>query len=169
MPLKQQRRTRASTVAGHTLLELLVVLALIAAAASLVLPVTLRAYSSYKLRLAAASVGRLFQQAKSRAVFEGKTYLVIFPPSAGLARELILTRDDGRTLHQLALPTGVLLTGRRGKEEWGEQIEPLPFYPDGTCEASELNLKNSARFSLLLEVDPMTARARLRQVDQEPE
>lgn len=169
MPLKQQRRTRASTLAGHTLLELLVVLALIAAAASLVLPVTVRGYSSFKLRLAAASVGRLFQQAKSRAVFEGKTYLVIFPPSAGLARELILTRDDGRTLHQLALPGGVSLTGRRGKEEWSEQIESLPFYPDGTCEALELDLKNSARFSLRLEVDPMTARARLRQVDQEPE
>jgi type II secretory pathway pseudopilin PulG len=169
MPLKRQWRNRASTVAGHTLLELLVVLVLIAAAASLVLPVTVRAYSSFKLRLAAASVGKLFQQAKSRAVFEGKTYLVIFPPSAGRARELILARDDGRTLNQLVLPGGVSLTGRDGQGEWSEQIEPLPFYPDGTGEAFELDLKNSARFSLRLDVDPMTARARMRPVDREQE
>jgi len=169
MTLDQQRQRRASTVAGYTLLELLVVLALIATAASLVLPMTVRAYSSFKLRLAAASIGRLFQQAKSRAVFEGKTYLVIFPPSVGPVREVILMRDDDRTINRLALPSGVSLTGRRGREEWGEQIEPLPFYPDGTCEASELNLKNSARFSLRLEIDPMTARARIRRIEQEQE
>jgi type II secretory pathway pseudopilin PulG len=169
MPLNRPWRKRASRVAGHTLLELLVVLALIAAAASLVLPVTVRAYSSFKLRLAVASLGRLFQQAKSRAVFEGRTYLVIFPPSAGPAEEVILTREDGRTLHELALPRGVALTGRRGQGEWSEQIEPLPFYPDGTGEALELKLKNAARFSLRLEVDSMTARARLLPVDQEQE
>lgn len=169
MALKQQWRRRTSTGTGHTLLELLVVLALIATAASLVLPMTVRSYSSFKLHLAAASIGRLFQQAKSRAVFEGKTYLVIFPPSTGPVRELILMRDDGNTLNQLALPSGVSLTGRRGKEDWGVQIEPLPFYPDGTCEASELDLKNLASFSLRLEVDPMTARARIRTVDQEQE
>jgi type II secretory pathway pseudopilin PulG len=169
MGLKQQSRKRSSTVAGHTLLELLVVLALIAAAASLVLPVTVRAYSSFKLRLAAASLGKLFQQAKSRAVFEGRTYLVIFPPSAGPAKEVILTREDGRTLNQLALPRGVALSGRRGQEEWSEQIEPLPFYPDGTGEALELDLKNAARFTLRLKVNPMTARAGILLVDQEQE
>lgn len=169
MPLKQQRQTRASTVAGHTLLELLVVLALIAAAASLVLPVTLRAYSSFKLRLAAASVGKLFQQAKSRALFEGRTYLVIFSPSDGQTRELILMRDDGRSVNEIALSRGVVLTGRRDRGEWTEEIEVLPFYPDGTCEALQLNLKNSARFSLRLEVDPMTARARMVAASEEQE
>lgn len=147
----------------------MIVLVLIAAAASLVVPVTVRAYAGFKLRMAAASVGRLFQQAKSRAVFEGRTYLVIFPPPAGPVRELILTREDGRTLNQVALPAGVSLTGRRGEEEWHDEIEPLPFYPDGTCEASELDLKNSARFFVRLEVDPVTARARIRPVNQEPE
>ncbi len=169
MPQKRQWRKPRSAVAGHTLLELLVVLALIAAAASLVLPVTVRAYSSFKLRLAAASLGKLFQQAKSRAVFEGRTYLVIFPTSAGPAKELILTREDGHTLNELALPRGVALTGRRGQGDWSEQIEPLPFYPDGTGEALELDLKNAARFSLRLEVDPLTARARLQPVDEEQE
>ena len=167
--MTQQRQRRASTGAGYTLLELLVVLALIAAAAALVLPMTVRAYSGFKLRLAGASVGRLFQQAKSRAVFEGKPYLVIFPPSLGPVRELILIRDDGRTLHKLSLPSGVSLRGRRGKEDWGDEIEPLPFYPDGTSDASELDLKNSARFSLRLEIDPLTARARIRPIEQEQE
>ena len=169
MPTRRPFSNRASTMAGHTLLELLVVLVLIAAVASLVLPVTVRAYSSFKLRLAAASVGRIFQQAKSSALFEGKTCLVIFPPSAGRERELVLTRADGRTLRQLALPGGVTITGRRGKGEWSEEIEPLPFYPDGTGEALQLDLKNSARYSLRLEVDPMTARSRLVPVDKEQE
>jgi prepilin-type N-terminal cleavage/methylation domain-containing protein len=169
MNLDQQRQRRRSTGAGYTLLELLVVLALIAAAAAIVLPMTVRAYSGFKLRLAAASVGRLFQQAKSRAVFEGRPYLVIFPPSLGPVRELILMRDDGRTLNKLSLPAGVSLSGRRGKEDWEERIEPLPFYPDGTSDASELDLKNSARFSLRLEVDPLTGRARIRPIEQEQE
>ncbi len=169
MRLKRQTRNHASSEAGHTLLELLVVLVLIVAAASIVLPVTARAYSSFKLRLAAASVGKLFQQAKSRALFEGNPYLVIFLSSTGRARELILTRDDGRTLNQLALPGGVSLAGRRGKGEWTEEIEPLPFYPDGTCESLQLDLKNSAGSSLRLEVDPMTARARMVSLNEEQE
>jgi Tfp pilus assembly protein FimT len=139
----------------------MVVMFLIAAAASLVLPVTVRAYASFKLRLAAASIGKLFQQAKSRALFEGHTYLVIFPPSAGQTRNLILTRDDGRSENQVALPAGVILTGRRDQGEWTQEIEVLPFYPDGTCEALQLNLQNSSRSPLRLEVDPMTARTRM--------
>jgi Tfp pilus assembly protein FimT len=153
------KRNDTSRIAGHTLLELMVVLALLLAVTSLVAPVTVRAYANLKLRLAAGTVAKAFQQAKSRALFEGTTFVVIFPSAMGGERQLVIARDDGRYVNQFLLPADVLLTARWGKGDWTNQIDPLPFYPDGTCEAIEMNLKNASRFPLRLTVDPMTAKA----------
>lgn len=154
------KRNRSSRVAGHTLMELMVVMVLMAAAASLVAPVTVRAYSHLKLRLAGASVAKLFQQAKSRALFEGQTYFVIFSPATGRGRQLILVRVDGKSVNEVSLPADTSVTGRRGGRDWTSEIEPLAFYPDGTTAALELNLKNASRFPLRLSLDPTTARVR---------
>jgi hypothetical protein len=77
----------------------------------------------------------------------------------GGERQLVIARDDGRYVNQFVLPADVLLTARWGQGDWTGQIDPLPFYPDGTCEAIEMNLKNASRFPLRLTVDPMTAKA----------
>ncbi len=162
-----QKRNDTSRIAGHTLLELLVVLALLLAVASLVAPVTVRAYANLKLRLAAGAMAKAFQQAKSRALFEGHTFVVIFPSAKGRERLLVIARDDGRYVNQFVLPSDVLLTGRRGKGDWTDEIDPLPFYPDGTSEAAELNLNNASRLPLCLAVDPMTAKVRMVPIDKD--
>jgi Tfp pilus assembly protein FimT len=162
-------RKSASGVAGHTLLELLIVLVLIAAAAALVAPVTLRAYANFKLRLAADSMAKLFQQGKSRALFEGRTYLVIFSPNTGNERQIILAREDGKYVNQFSLPAEISLAVRGGNGEWTNDIDPLPFYPDGTSEALLLDLRNASRFPLRLAVDPITARTSIVMVNTDQE
>jgi len=151
------------------LLELLIVLVLIAAAAAIVAPVTLRTYANFKLRLAADSISKLFQQGKSRALFEGRTYLVIFSPTTGSERQIILAREDGKYVNQLSLPAEISLAVRGVNGEWTNDIDPLPFYPDGTSEALLLNLKSAGRFPLRLVVDPITARTSIVQVQTDEE
>jgi Tfp pilus assembly protein FimT len=154
-------RNRQSRDAGHTLMELVVVLVLMTAAASLVAPVTVRAYSNFKLRLAGISITQLFQQAKSRAVFEGRTYFVFFSPSTGSGGELLLTREDGSSIHAFVLPADISLSARRDKGNGADRIDSQAFFPDGTSEELQLDLVNSSNSTLRLEVDPMTARTRM--------
>ena len=156
-----QIRRNAARAAGHTLMELMVVMALLAIAASLLLPITVKAYSGLKLRFAADSIVRLMQQAKSRALFESRTYLVIFSDPSARDREILLAREDGTSLNHYNLPSGISLTSQIKDGAWSAEISPLAFYPDGTSEGAQLSLKNASRFAYGIELDPMTAKAKI--------
>jgi prepilin-type N-terminal cleavage/methylation domain-containing protein len=145
---------------GHTLMELMMVMALLAISATLVLPITVRAYARFKLRLAADSIVRLMQQAKNRSLFEGRTYLLIFPNATARDREITLAREDGASVGHYTFPIDISLRSRKGDNDWSNDIGVVAFYPDGTSEAMQLALTNASSSTARIELDPMTARTK---------
>jgi len=160
-------RRRTDWAAGHTLIELLVVVFLIAIATSLVLPITVRSYSSFKIRMAANSIVRLLQQAKSRSLFESRAYLVIFPGEKTTDREIILAREDGTTVAHYALPADISIRRRNADDDWSSDIGPVAFYPDGSSEAVQLALESPSGSSSRIQLDPWTGQARILLADED--
>jgi len=159
-------RGTARRASGHTLMELIVVMALLAISASLILPITVREYARFKLRLAADSIVRLMQQGKGRALFEGRAYFLIFPEAAARDREIALAREDGATVGHYTLPTDISLRSRKGDDNWSTDIGLVAFYPDGTSEAMQLALTNASSSTTHIELDPMTARTKILVVNE---
>ena len=158
-------RRSTARAAGHTLVELLVVVFLIAIAASLVLPITVRSYSSFKIRMAANSIVHLLQQAKSRSLFESRAYLVIFPEETTADREILLMREDGTTVAHYAVPADISLR-RRSADDWSSEIGPVAFYPDGSSEGLQLALESPSGSSSRIQLDPWTGQARVLPADK---
>ena len=154
-------RRRAARGVGHTLLELMVVMVLLAVTTSLVLPVTVKAYSGFKLRFAADSTARLLQQANRRSHFESRTYLLIFSDPAARDREIVLAREDGAPVRHYTLPSGVSISSRNPDGDWSAEIAPVAFYPDGTSDALQLALHSSSNSVSYIDLDPMTAKAKI--------
>jgi len=154
-------RRSAVRASGHTLMELMVVMALLGISASLLLPITLRAYARFKLRLATGSIVRLMHQAKGRALFEGRTYFVIFPDPAAQEREITLAREDGVAVGHYAIPIDISLESRSAEGDWSTDTGLVAFYPDGTSEAMQLEVKNASSSATRIELDSMTARPKI--------
>lgn len=149
---------------GFTLVELLVVLALIGAAASVAIPAAWQAHANLRLRLAAGSVARLFQQARGRALFERKTYRVIFPTGGETPSVLRLVREDGKSRDQVTLPPQLVLTGRRQHGAWTMELPPIHFFPNGSAEAMELDLRDARASHVQLGIQPLTGTVRITQI-----
>jgi type II secretion system protein H len=159
-------RRNTARAAGHTLIELLVVVFLIAIAASLVLPITVRSYSSFKVRMAANSIVHLLQQAKSRSLFESRAYLVIFPEETTADREILLMREDGTTVAHYAVPADISLRRHSANDDWSSEIGPVAFYPDGSSEGLQLALESPSGSSSRIQLDPWTGQARVLLADK---
>ena len=156
-----QRRKQNS---GFTLFELMVVLALIAVASALVLPSVGHALGNVELRSGAASVISLLAQARTRAVYEGRSYAVVFGPADDAARSLHLVRDDGKQVQQVTLPAHLRLRAENPDGQWNDEAQPLYFFPDGTSQPAQLDLSSPGGRHVQVALDPLTARARVTQV-----
>ena len=160
-----QNRRSAARAAGHTLIELLVVVSLMAIAASLVLPMTVRSYSSFKVRMAANSIVRLLAQAKSRSLFESRAHLVIFPEDTTADREILLAREDGTPVAHYAVPGDISIRRRKADNDWSSDIGPVAFYPDGSSEGLQLTLESPSGSASRIQLDPWTGQARILRAD----
>jgi len=157
----RQNTRNTSKAAGHTLIELMVVVFLIAVAASLVLPVTVRSYSSFKIRMATNSILHVMKQAKSRALFESRAYLVIFPEESATNREILLAREDGAAVAHYSVPADIAIRRRVKDDDWSKDVGPVAFYPDGSSEGIELTLESPSGASSHIQLDPRTGQARI--------
>ncbi len=146
---------------GFTLVELLIVLVLVAAAAALVVPSTVRAFANLQLRQDAVRMASLFRQARARALYEARTYQVVFAPEQ---KQLFLVREDGRPAGRIALTTGVSLRAQRGNGIWAAEFEPVHFFPDGTCEPAQLELGRAGISPVGLELEAITGNIKMTRV-----
>src|SRR6266851_2900062 len=99
---------------GFTLIELIIVLALVAIASALVLPAIGHAFGNLELRTAASSMSSLFAQARTHSVYEGRSYQVVFGPAEESERQLFLLRDDGHQIQHITLPAHIAVLAGRG-------------------------------------------------------
>lgn len=137
---------------GFTLIELVVVLVLLVAAATVVIPTISRAFANLQLRAAAHSVATLFLQAKSRAVREGRTYQIVVPPGGG---RVLLVGEDGAVVNRVVLPAGIWMRQSREGEEPGPPIGSVRFFPNGMSESVQLELRDARAYGVELSLEPL--------------
>jgi Tfp pilus assembly protein FimT len=145
-------------------MEMMVVLALIAIAAALVVPSIAHGYGSFELRLAATSVSTAFKQARMHAVYEARSYVVLFGPEENQQRDIYILRDDGKTIDRISLSGHFTLLAEQQRDLWTHDVRPVHFFPDGHSEAMQLDIAAANGHHLQLILNPLTARAQVTQL-----
>lgn len=135
---------------GFTLVELVVVLAIMALGAALVLPSLSGPLSSARFRQGGAEMKAAMTQARARAAATGRTRSVRIDLDRG---EYGIPSDNvGRTLPEgvrVASVSAPGITFERG-------VVDVRFFPDGSADETEVVLADAEDGRLRLRVDPMT-------------
>lgn len=164
MPSIRQRVRRKASQRGFTLIELMIVLTIIALAAVLVVPNMARAFADVELRMQARATANLFLQARERAVYHARTYLVVFGPEADGHRALYLADEDGKVVNKVTFPASVRMRGQLGEDDWTQSPPPVHFFPNGTSQPLQLDLQGWNGSHVQLRLDPLTGRMRVAQI-----
>lgn len=176
--LRSRPRIRSGE-AAFTLMELMVVLALIAILSAAILPEMRGSFEDAVLRSSARQVVDVFGLANARAVSLSQAHRVRFDPAAG---RYSVEAQSGRSARRGPFTPVPDLTGGTGTLDPRVHLEihpsgaslPAPeiatpadsansiaFYPDGTSDAAELRLQDNSGFALLLRLNPVTSRVQV--------
>ena len=134
---------------GFTLMELIVVLAILAAIAALVAPSFSRTITSARLRSAASDVRTSLARGRTLAVAAAKERTVAFDLSRG---EFGVDNEAVRRLPE-TIRLGVVLPGEGRMEEGNVRIR---FFPDGSGDEAEISVTAEDGGTLRVTVDPLT-------------
>jgi prepilin-type N-terminal cleavage/methylation domain-containing protein len=180
---------------AFTLIELTVVILLIAIMSAAIIPAMRGTYQDALLRSTSRELVNSFGIAYSRAVslnqlhrvrFDTRTgrYLVERRDPAGVREEFEPVKDipgcegtlDARISLQIhkqgdepsdasSQPVNLPAGGDQAMAESGSTVS---FYPDGTADAAELELRDRDGFRLALQINPTTARVHIVELKREP-
>lgn len=134
---------------GFTLVELIVVLAILAGLAALVAPSYSRTVASARLRTAASDVRSTFARARALAVASARERSAVFDLSRG---EFGVDNETVRLLPETIRLAAVLPGGDR--QDRGSIR--FRFFPDGGGEAAEISVTAQDGGALRVTVDPLT-------------
>ena len=166
---------------AFTLIELMIVIALIGIMTAMILPEMRGTYEDALLRSTSRELLEAFQLAHSRAVSFNQPHCVRVDPASGEYRVEKRVRSNGReefaALRDVIgssgkLDTRIRIDFRPAGESFAEEtppsqqpLEPLDqsitFFSDGTADAKEVLLVDRQGFRLLLQMNPTTSRARV--------
>lgn len=135
---------------GFTLVELIVVLAILGALAALAVPSFSRTIASARLRAGATEVRATLARARALAVLGGQVRSVVFDLDRG---EYGI--DNEAVLRRLPDPVrwGALRVVSDRKERGGARVL---FFPDGTAEEAEVAVTLEDGGRIRVTVDPLT-------------
>ncbi len=135
---------------GFSLLELLLVIAIMGMLAAVVLPSLPGALESARLRGSAGEVRATFTLARTLAVSESRSRAVAFDLGRG---EYGIDGDP----RKWALPEGIRVAALRPGDAAPEGgVLRVRFYPDGSADEAEVALSSSGGGRLRISVDPLT-------------
>ena len=173
---------------GFTLIEMMVVLAVIGIVSALILPEMKGTYHDALLRSTSRKLVSAFELASSRAISLNQACRVRLEErnahfrledasaSANRGEQFVPVRDlagsqgdlDQRisiVFHRSTEPTRAVEEEVRGKGKsaaaFGSGIPAITFFADGTCEEGTLELRDADGFGLLLKLNPVTGRVRI--------
>lgn len=135
--------------AGFTFMELIVVLAILAAIAALVTPSFSRTVASARLRSAASDVRTTLARGRALAVAAAKERIVAFDLSRG---EFGVDNEAVRRLPE-TIRLGAVFPGEERQERGSVRVR---FFPDGSGEEAEISVTAEDGGTLRVTVDPLT-------------
>ena len=134
---------------GFTLVELIVVLAILAGIAALAAPSFSRTVASARLRTAASDVRSTFARARALAVASARERSVVLDLSKG---EFGVDNEAVRLLPE-TIRLGAVLSGGDHRDKGSVRLR---FFPDGGGEEAEISVTAQDGGALRVTVDPLT-------------
>lgn len=134
---------------GFTLVELIVVLAILAGCAALVAPSVSRTVASARLRTAASDVRSTFARARALAVASARERSAVFDLSKG---EFGVDNEAVRFLPE-TIRLGAVLPGGDRRDRGSVRFR---FFPDGGGDEAEISVTAQDGGMLRVTVDPLT-------------
>lgn len=143
---------------GFSLLELLVVLILLGAAAVVVMPSFSSGLEGLRLETTTRDLITHMRRARSSAVAEQRVHRIILraPEAPGAPYEYSLTDEFERVLGNVSLPRGIAFAD-------GETLPAvISFYPSGRSSGGFIALVHESGRKVGIEVSPITGFGKLR-------
>jgi len=132
---------------GFTLVELLVVLAIMALSATLVFGVNFRQRDKAVIRDFGVSLGGYLQLSRSMALTRGTTSRCILDPVRGEVNSTLVERS-------LAVPEGLeVRIGERGERDSGGKVL-MEYYMDGSASGGDIELEYGD-YTARVSIDPL--------------
>lgn len=182
------RRSLGGRNTGLTLIELLLVMAIMVVVAALAMPSVQRTFSQQALKKGADRFRVAMGQARVKAIRNGEEYAVFFTPGgsyfnvapfrsfqeqSGIAsqREQLVGRKLQSNYEDDLLPQGVVFisgevaTDARAAEvmnsvQAGGELRTIMFYPDGTSQDAIIMLQNEKQVTIEVQLRGLTGIAR---------
>ncbi len=152
---------------GFTLLELLVVLALLSLLSAVAFPSIGRGLAALNLRTSSNQIASTLRLARSKAIREQQLYWIRFDLDEN---EVELSSEDLRFQRSFELPKGIVikqasLVGGRGKRD---REDPHFFFsPNGMAQAFEVRIRNERGRELRVVHDSLLRSPRVEEVQPE--
>jgi type II secretion system protein H len=162
-----------SRIPGFTLVELIVVLALIAILTAVILPEMRGSLEESVLRSTARSVVAACNAANSRAVASGLPHQLVIDPSTHRYRieptpnkaRSSPSNDPAPTPESAAFDPRIVVDLHHLEPPTANSSQPtIEFHPDGTVDAAEFRLRDRSGFAISIRLNPITARPVIREL-----
>jgi len=135
---------------GFTLLELIIVLVLLGAAAAVVVPSFTGGILGLQLETSSRDLITRMRQARVDAVSQQAVFRVVLSGEDSKYSKYMLVDEYGRELRSYELPKGISLTAK-------DQLPlTISFYPNGRSSGGSFGLKREGGRELTIRVDPIT-------------
>lgn len=172
-------RSISKSRGAFTLIEMVVVVALIGIFAAITIPEMKGSFNDALLRSSGRDLVNVFSLASSRAVSRDRCFRVEFDTQTGrytVERQLRGDPDDGfAPLKDVSGAQGKIDSRIAVRLIWPEDdsensldlrprsdnSDAISFYPDGTADAAEIRLRDRDGFEIRLQLNPVTARVRV--------